>query len=149
MQIEKQRNCPKSIIWLIGFKLSHLAGTADLCHTLTAGCLSCGMIWEGSWVDRKMHLCHLCTYELFISLYSISLCIPCILFPCVSLYVFGDALIHSARYFVSVRVSVVASCSFICPQLSSYIAGLPVYLPSCLPVDISAYLSTYLSSTYL
>ena len=133
----------------IGFyQLSHLAGTADLRHTLTAGCLSCGMMGRtlGWQKDASLSSLHIWVVHL-----------PVFYFYVTSIYVFGDALVDSstslsvhgsARYFVSVRVSVVASCSFLCSQLSSYIVFLPafqsIYLPYSLPVYLSTYLPTYL-----
>ena len=82
---------------------------------------------------------------------------PCILFLCY-IYVcvwwctcwFICFSIGSGRYFlVSVRVSVVASCSFLCSQLSSYIVFLPafqstyltVYLSTCRHICLPIYLS--------
>ena len=93
--------------------------------------------WEGRWV------CHLCTYELFISLYSISMLHLCM---CLVMHLLIHLLLYRFRYsryfLVSVRVSVVASCSFLCSQLSSYIVFLPAFQSTCLPVYLSTYLPT-------
>lgn len=150
MQVEKKtKELPRNPSVSIGFyQLSHLAGTADLCHTLTAGCLSCGMMGRtlGWQKDASLSSLHIWVVHL-----------PVFYFYVTSIYVFGDALVDSStslsvhgRYFlVSVRVSVVASCSFLCSQLSSYIVFLPafqstyltVYLSTCRHICLPIYLS--------
>ena len=112
------------------------------------------------WNDGKdVRLTERCIFVIFAHMSCSS---PCILFLCyIYLCVwwcncwFICFSIGSGRYFlVSVRVSVVASCSFLCSQLSSYIVFLPAFQSTCLPVYLSTYLPTFLpiidlSSIYL